>query len=109
MCPTSAATPGVPTISYRLKSPTTGEFFNSKESGCPIPPAAPTTATFGRLVVDMWRMPRTRFTAAVRENIFYVQNLSKSRFYTSFFQLVANVLSSTFLQKSWGAFVFVPK
>lgn len=41
----SAATPGVWTISYSRSSVTRGLCFSSSDSGCPIPPEAPQTAT----------------------------------------------------------------
>ena len=41
----SAATPGVPAISKRDTSSTMEFIFMSMESGCPMPPAAPSTAT----------------------------------------------------------------
>lgn len=45
---TSAATPGAPRISYKLREVTRGSLLRSKERGCPIPPPAPRTATFVR-------------------------------------------------------------
>lgn len=41
----SAATPGVPTISYKASSLTRSLVFSSRERGAPMPPAAPQTAT----------------------------------------------------------------
>jgi hypothetical protein len=41
----SHATPGVPAISNNLKSETRGLSFISNPNGCPMPPAAPNTAT----------------------------------------------------------------
>ena len=41
----SAATPGVPTISYRASWEISGLCLSSRDMGCPIPPAAPRTAT----------------------------------------------------------------
>jgi hypothetical protein len=51
----SAATPGVPAISYNDRSVTRGLSFMRRPRGCPIPPAAPKTATFrfGVLELDM--------------------------------------------------------
>jgi hypothetical protein len=43
---TSAATPGAPRISYRLRDVTSLFCLSSSERGCPIPPPAPSTATF---------------------------------------------------------------
>lgn len=46
MCDKSTATPGViGAISYNRKAFIRGDCFNSNESVCPIPPAAPKTAT----------------------------------------------------------------
>ena len=42
---TSAATPGAPRISYKLKDDTCGSVLSNSDSGCPIPPPAPRTAT----------------------------------------------------------------
>jgi hypothetical protein len=41
----SAATPGVLAISYSDSEVTSGFIFTSMDSGCPMPPAAPSTAT----------------------------------------------------------------
>ncbi len=51
----SAATPGVPAISYKERSVTRGLSFMRSPRGCPIPPAAPNTATFrlGELELEM--------------------------------------------------------
>lgn len=45
MCPKSAATPGVLTMSNRDRWPTRSEPLSSRERGWPMPPAAPSTAT----------------------------------------------------------------
>ncbi len=51
----STATPGVPAISYKERSVTRGLSFMRSPRGCPIPPAAPNTATFrlGELELEM--------------------------------------------------------
>lgn len=43
---TSAATPGAPRISYKLREVTNGSLLSSNDRGWPIPPPAPRTATF---------------------------------------------------------------
>jgi len=45
MCEMSAATPGAPLISYSASSLTRGFSLRRRESGWPMPPAAPRTAT----------------------------------------------------------------
>ena len=42
---TSAATPGAPRMSYRLREVTRGSALSKRERGWPIPPPAPRTAT----------------------------------------------------------------
>ena len=53
----SAATPGTPTTSYRASSPTSLFILRSSANGCPIPPAAPRSATLYCLasIVVAWR------------------------------------------------------
>lgn len=46
-CDRSAATPGVLAMSWRCSTDTSGFIFSSSDSGCPMPPAAPSTATCG--------------------------------------------------------------
>jgi hypothetical protein len=51
MCDKSTATPGViGAMSYNRKDFIRGDCFNSNESVCPIPPAAPKTATVNILL-----------------------------------------------------------
>jgi len=45
MCEISAATPGAPLISYSASSVTRGLSLRRRDSGWPMPPAAPRTAT----------------------------------------------------------------
>lgn len=57
-------------MSYKLKAETEGSTFKSKDSGCPIPPPAPRTATLrsARAVVENARRARVR-AAVDRANI----------------------------------------
>jgi hypothetical protein len=48
----SLATPGVPAMSYKDRSVTKGLSFIRSPRGCPIPPAAPSTATLRLAVAD---------------------------------------------------------
>ena len=45
----SAATPGVCAMSYNVSLLMKGDFFSSRDRGCPMPPAAPNTATWAPL------------------------------------------------------------
>lgn len=60
---TSAATPGVLAISYSVSLETSGFSFMSRARGCPIPPAAPRTATL-RWGTDSEEKPRAAVALA---------------------------------------------
>ena len=63
----SAATPTVLAISYSASSDTYGCIFSSRASGCPMPPAAPSSATFRPLFASVTYATRLARTALPRE------------------------------------------
>ena len=69
---TSAATPGAPRISYKLKAVTKGSCLSNSDKGWPIPPPAPRTATLVKRAeeVENRREEDESDFAAVRASIF---------------------------------------
>merc|ERR1719348_824735 len=68
----SAATPGVWAMSYSERWLTSGLFFSSRDSGWPMPPDAPSTATLAWLWDDVDRLRATAthlVGLTARENI----------------------------------------
>jgi hypothetical protein len=75
----SAATPGAPRISYKLREDTRGSTLRSKESGWPMPPPAPSTATLvcRAELVEKARVCVDRRRAAERVNMKEVREVEE--------------------------------